>query len=152
MQSVTRAVRGCLRAITADRVVDARGDADVAAAGAKFRQGHSTSGKMQPVSMLLRCFGTDRVRIAEEIAVSEPAMAKRPDYPDPFPVYFNGSFSRWNDIVLEEGLFPNRDHKVFFNTVWPHNINVNTSAVSGIDGTDPLAVSRATVELTRGRG
>jgi hypothetical protein len=54
--------------------------------------------------------------------------------------------------VLEEGLFPNRDHKVFFNAVWPHNINVDTSAVSGIDGTDQLAVSRATVELTRGRG
>jgi hypothetical protein len=42
VQSVTRAVKGCLRAITADRV-------------------------------------------AEQIAVSEPAMAKRPDYPDPFP-------------------------------------------------------------------
>jgi hypothetical protein len=130
--------------------VDASGDADVAAgAGAKFRRGHSTSGKMQPVSMLLRCFGTDNARIAEEIAVSEPAMAKRPEFPDPFPVYFNGSFARWNDIVLEQGLFPNRDHKVFFNTVWPHNINVNTSAVFGIDGTDPLALSRATVQLTR---
>jgi hypothetical protein len=38
---------------------------------------------------------------------------------------------------------------VFFNTVWPNQINVNTTAVFGVDGTDPLALSRATVELTR---
>lgn len=153
VDSVTCAVKGGLRSISAARIVDASGDADVAvAAGAEFRSGHSQTGKMQPVSMVLRCFSTDNARIAEEIAVSEPAMAKRPDFPDPFPVYFNGSFSRWNDIVLSEGLFPNRDHKVFFNTVWPHHINVNTSAVFGVDGTDPLALSRATVELTRHAG
>lgn len=147
---VTCAAKGGLRDITAARVVDASGDADVAvAAGAEFRRGHSATGKMQPVSMLLRCFGTDNARIAEQIAVSKPAMAKRPDFPDPFPAYFNGSFSRWNDIVVPAGLFPNRDHKVFFNTVWPNNINVNTSAVFGIDGTDPRALSRATVQLTR---
>ena len=150
VSTVTVAVKGGLRDITAARIVDASGDADVAvAAGADFRRGHSQTGKMQPVSMLLRCFGTDNARIADQIGVTEPAMAKRPDYPDPFPVYFNGTFSRWNDIVLSEGLFPNRDHKVFFNTVWPNNINVNTSAVFGIDGTDPRALSRATVQLTR---
>jgi len=76
-------------------------------------------------------------------------MAKRADYPNPIPVYFNGSFSKWNDIVLKNKIFPNKDHKVFFNTVWPHNMNVNTSAVVGIDGTDPLALSRAAVDLTK---
>lgn len=150
VKRLTCAVKGGLRDIYASHVVDASGDADVAVgAGAEFRAGHSQTGKMQPVSMVLRCFGTDNQRIADEIAVSAPAMATRADHPVPFPVYFNGSFSAWNEIVIEEGIFPNRDHKVFFNTVWPNNINVNTSAVFGIDGTDPLSLSRATVQLTR---
>lgn len=153
VKSLTCAVKGGLRELIAARVVDASGDADVAvAAGAQFRMGHRSTGKMQPVSMILRCFVTDNARIAEQLAESAPAMATRPDHPVPFPVYFNGTFSRWNDVIAEQGLFPNADHKVFFNTVWPNHINVNTSAVFGVDGTDALALSRATVDLTRHAG
>lgn len=144
------AIKGGVKTIRAKTYVDSSGDADVAVfAGASSWKGDRQTGKMQPISMLLRCYGTENGRIAEEIAVSEPAMATRPDHPEPFPVYFNGSFSKWNDIILEQGIFPNKDHKVFFNTVWPNHINVNTSAVFGLDGTDPLSISRATVELTR---
>ncbi|MDX6252769.1 MAG: hypothetical protein QOF10_6129 [Kribbellaceae bacterium] len=150
VKELTCAVKGGLRQLTAPRIVDASGDADVAvAAGARFRNGQEGTGKMQPVSMLLRCFNTDNARIAAQFAVSPPAMATRADHPVPIPVYFNGTFGRWNDLVLAQGLFPNRDHKVFFNTVWPNNLNVNTSAVFHVDGTDPLALSRATVQLTR---
>ena len=144
------ALKGGVRTIRAKTYVDSSGDADVAVfAGANSWMGEKATGKMQPVSMLLNCYGTDNRRIAEEIAVSEPAMATRPDHPEPFPVYFNGAFSKWNDIVLEQGIFPNEDHKVFFNTVWPNHINVNTSAVFGVDATDPLALSRAGAELLR---
>jgi FAD dependent oxidoreductase len=144
------AVKGGIRTLRAKTYVDASGDADVAvSAGANYTKGDKTTGKMQPVSMVLRCFGTNNKEIADAIAVSQPAMATRTDYPQPIPVYFNGSFSKWNDIILESKVFPNEDHKVFFNTVWPNNINVNTSAVIGIDGTDPLSLSRATVELTK---
>jgi len=144
------ALKGGVRTIRAKAYVDSSGDADVAVfAGANSWMGEKGTGKMQPVSMLLNCYGTDNRRIAEEIAVSEPAMATRPDHPEPFPVYFNGTFSKWNDIVLEQGIFPNEDHKVFFNTVWPNHINVNTSAVFGVDATDPLALSRAGAELLR---
>jgi len=144
------ALKGGVRTIRAKAYVDSSGDADVAVfAGANSWMGEKETGKMQPVSMLLNCYGTDNRRIAEEIAVSEPAMATRPDHPEPFPVYFNGAFSKWNDIVLEQGIFPNEDHKVFFNTVWPNHINVNTSAVFGVDATDPLALSRAGAELLR---
>lgn len=144
------ALKGGVRTIRAKTYVDSSGDADVAVfAGANSWMGEKETGKMQPVSMLLNCYGTDNRRIAEEIAVSEPAMATRPDHPEPFPVYFNGAFSKWNDIVLEQGIFPNEDHKVFFNTVWPNHINVNTSAVFGVDATDPLALSRAGAELLR---
>jgi hypothetical protein len=150
VSGVQCAVKGGLRTIRAKAYVDSSGDADVAVfAGASSWKGDKKTGKMQPISMLLRCYGTDNARIAEEIAVSEPAMATRPDHPEPFPVYFNGAFSKWNDVIRENDIFPNEDHKVFFNTVWPNHINVNTSAVFGLDGTDPLSLSRATVELTR---
>jgi len=150
IRGVQCAVKGGLRTIRAKTYVDSSGDADVAAfAGANYSKGEKKTGKMQPVSMLLRCYGTDNRRIAEAIGASEPAIATRPDYPDPFPVYFSGTLRRWNDVILEQGIFPNEDHKVFTNTVWPNNINVNTTAEAGIDGTDPLSLSRATVKLTQ---
>jgi hypothetical protein len=150
VDGVRCALKGGVRTIRARTYVDSSGDADVAVfAGANSRKGDEKTGKMQPISMLLRCYGTENARIAEEIAVSEPAMASRADHPEPFPVYFNGSFHQWNDVIREQEIFPNEDHKVFFNTVWPNHINVNTSAVFGLDGTDPLALSHATVELTR---
>ncbi|WP_167577974.1 FAD-dependent oxidoreductase [Ammoniphilus sp. YIM 78166] len=149
IQSVQLGVKGGVRTVRAKTYIDASGDADVAVmAGANYRKGDKETGKMQPVSMVLRCFGTNNQAIADAIAVRQPAMATRADHPVPFPVYFNGAFSQWNDIIRENNIFPNEDHKVFFNTVWPNHINVNTSAVVGVDGTDPLALSRATVELT----
>jgi hypothetical protein len=150
VSGVQCAIKGGLRTIRAKTYVDSSGDGDVATlAGASYSKGEKKSGKMQPVSMLMRFYGTDNRRIAEAIAASEPAMATRPDYPDPFPVYFNGTLGQWNEVILEQGIFPNRDHKIFTNTVWPNNINVNTTAEVGIDGTDPLSLSRATVKLTQ---
>ncbi|GAX89518.1 FAD-dependent oxidoreductase [Effusibacillus lacus] len=150
VKGVQVAAKGGVRTIRAKTYVDASGDADLAVfAGAKYRKGDKKTGKMQPVSMLLRCYGVDTREIANAIAVSKPAVATRPDFADPFPVYFNGSFRQWNDIIRENGIFPNDDHMVFFNTVWPNQINVNTSAIAGIDGTDPLSLSHATVKLTQ---
>lgn len=148
--AVQVAMKDRVRPIYAKTLIDSSGDADVAvAAGADFRKGQKNTGKMQPVSMLLRCFGTDNQKIFDAIGEGEAGWGKRRDYPDPIPVYFRGRFSRWNETVLRDKIFPNADHMVFFNTVWPNQINVNTTAVFGVDGTDPLALSRATVELTR---
>jgi len=146
---LTVAMKGGLRRIEANSFIDSTGDGDVAAyAGATVRIGDSKTGKMQPVSMLMRFFNVDTRRIAQEIGEVNPAMATK-DGGEPFPVYFNGTFSKWNDVIREEKIFPNEDHKVFFNTTWPNQINVNTSAVFNVDGTDPVALSKATVDLTR---
>jgi hypothetical protein len=56
--------------------------------------------------------------------------------------------AQWNDQVVGK-IVHSRDHMVFFNTVWPNQLNLNTTAVFGVDGTDPIALSRATVQLTR---
>ncbi|MCF8565602.1 FAD-dependent oxidoreductase [Alicyclobacillus tolerans] len=144
------AVKNSLRTIRAKMYVDASGDADVAvSAGARYRKGNEKNGKMQPISMLLRAYGTDNIKIVDTLSSVEPAMASKSGVPHKIPVYFNGTFGKWNNIIREQGIFPNDDHKVFFNTVWPNQLNVNTSAVMGIDGTDPLALSRATVQLTQ---
>jgi hypothetical protein len=147
--SLRFAAKGGLHTLTAPNIVEATGDGDIAAmAGVPFRKGDGPKERMQPISMILHFHNVDTRRIAEEIGEVSPAMATRPEGGKPIPVYFNGSFSKWNDIIMEEGLFPNKDRHVFFNTVWPDQINVNTSAVLDLDGTDPVALSRATVELT----
>lgn len=147
--AVQAALKGGVRAIRAQCIVDASGDGDVAAfAGAQFRKGEAGTGKMQPVSMLLHFHGVDTRTIAQAFGAEKIAYATRPDHPEPFPVYFNGKFSRWNNQIIAQRTFPNRDRNVFFNTVWPNQINVNTSALVDVDGTDPIAMSRATVALT----
>jgi hypothetical protein len=147
---ITFAAKGGLHTLIARNIVEATGDGDVAAmAGVPFRKGDGPAGRMQPVSMILHFHNVDTRRIAAEIGEVSPAMARRRDSNEMIPVYFNGSFSKWNDIVIEKGIFPNRDRHVFFNTVWPDQINVNTSAVLDVDGVDPVALSRATVELTQ---
>jgi len=148
ISSVQVAMKNKIRSITAKVVIDSSGDGDVAeAAGADFRVGNEKTGKTQPVSMLLRCFGTDNEKVVASMADSVVARATRADQPEPFPVYFRGSLSKWNDQVLAEKLVPNRDQMVFFNTVWPNQLNVNTTAAFGVDGTDPVALSRAVVQL-----
>ena len=144
------ALKGGVQTFRAKVYVDVSGDADVVAlAGGGYQKGDVNTGKMQPVSMILNFSGTDNFKIAEAIGISKPAMAKKKDIDHEIPVYFNGSFSQWNDVIEKESVFPNKDHKVFFNTVWPNQINVNTSAVMGIDGTDPFELSQATVKLTK---
>jgi hypothetical protein len=150
LTGLVTAMKGGLRVVRAGSYVDTSGDADIAAfAGCPTRKGEIATGKMQPVSMLMHFHNVDTRTIAATLGEVTPAMATRPDHPEPFPVYFNGTFSRWNDVIEREGIFPNRDHKVFFNTVWPNRVNVNTSAVFGVDGTDPLAMAKAAHELTR---
>ena len=136
--------------IQAKTYIDASGDGDLAVmAGAHYEKGDKKTGKMQPISTIIRCYATDNKKIAELLSVTKPAMAKRADYPDPIPVYFNGNFGRWNDVILDKGVFPNANHKVFFNTVWPNHINVNTVAAFGLDGTDSFDLTKATNELTK---
>ena len=144
------AMKGGLRRVRAASYVDTSGDGDVAAlAGCPTRKGEEGTGKMQPVSMLMHFHRVDTRLIARTLGEVAPAMAEKPGQAEPIPVYFNGTFSQWNDVIAAENIFPNRDHKVFFNTVWPDRVNVNTSAVFGVDGTDPVAMSRAFQDLTR---
>src|SRR5215213_10224120 len=88
------AVKGGLRVVRAGSYVDTSGDADIAAfAGCPTRKGEIATGKMQPVSMLMHFHNVDTKTVAATLGEIAPAMATRPDHPEPFPVYFNGTFS-----------------------------------------------------------
>ncbi|HEV2009240.1 MAG TPA: FAD-dependent oxidoreductase, partial [Burkholderiales bacterium] len=149
ISSAQIAMKGGVHTVRAKTFIDSSGDADlVTFAGGPVRKGEANTGRMQPVSMILHFHGVDTTEIAHAFGVEKIAFATRPDYPEPFPVYFNGRFSRWNEKLIDEGIFSNRDRNVFFNTVWPNQLNVNTSAIVDVDGTDSIALSRATVALT----
>jgi hypothetical protein len=129
--------------------VDATGDADlVVKTGAPVRVGWTGSGAMQPVSMMMRAVSVDTARACEALAEFEPAFARKRGCAEPIPVYFHGTFTRWNRELRELGVYDHDDHQFWTNTVWPDQLNFNGSRMANIDGNDPLSLSRATVELT----
>lgn len=73
--------------------------------GAKHVKGNEQTGVMQPVSMLLRFYGTDNKAIAEAVGAKKFAMAKRADYPEEIPVYFNGNFGLGMTLCWSRGFF-----------------------------------------------
>jgi hypothetical protein len=137
---------GYLRART---FVDATGDADLSVmAGAKARTGWTGSGAMQPVSMMMRVISVDTNRACEALSEQPPAFARKKGVAEPIPVYFHGTFTRWNQILRDMEVYDHDNHQFWTNTVWPDQLNFNGSRMANIDGNDPVALSRATVELT----
>jgi hypothetical protein len=149
------AVKGGIGTIRGKVFIDASGDGDLSAlAGAKFRLGTGEPEQdrpvdMMPVSMILQCRGTDNYRIADAVNPNGPkALFKSPEYEDALPVHFGGNFSKWNDYCRDHKVFPHDDQRATFNGIYPDECYVNTSFMARIDGTDSLAVSRATAALT----
>jgi hypothetical protein len=129
--------------------IDATGDADLAVlAGAECREGRAGSGAMQPVSMMLRAVGVDVHRACDVLSEHPPAYATKKGVDRPFPVYFHGTFARWNRILRDTGVYEHDNHQFWTNTVWPNQLNVNASRLAHVNGSDPISLSKATVELT----
>lgn len=136
--------------LNAKMFVDATGDADLAVmAGAECREGWSGTGAMQPVSMMLRAVSVDTNRACEALSEHPPAFAIKKGIEKSIPIYFHGSFTRWNKILRDMGIYDHDNHQFWTNTVWPDQLNINASRMANINGNDPVALSRATVELTR---
>jgi FAD dependent oxidoreductase len=149
VRRVTVCSKGRLGYLNANVFIDATGDADLAyRAGAPCREGRAGTGAMQPVSMMLRAVGVDTTRACDALAEFPPAYAVKKGVERPFPVYFHGTFRKWNQILREADLYDHDDHQFWTNTVWPNQLNVNASRMANVNGTDPIALSRATVMLT----
>jgi hypothetical protein len=135
--------------LNAKTFIDATGDADLALmAGAECREGWAGTGAMQPVSMMLRAVSVDTARACEALAEFTPAYATKKGCDKPIPIYFHGTFTRWNKILRDMGVYDHDDHQFWTNTVWPNQLNINASRMANVNGNDPVALSRATVELT----
>lgn len=149
VRQVTVCSKDRLYRLRAKTYIDATGDADLAfQAGAQCRTGWDERGAMQPVSMMLRAVAVDLPKACAALAESRPIYASKPGV-DPFPVYFHGTFRRWNSILREMGVYDHDDHQFWTNTVWPNQLNINATRLAGVDGNDPVDLSRATYELTR---
>lgn len=135
--------------IPAKIIIDASGDADIAAsAGVPIEMGRKEDGLVQPVSMLFRMINVDLERAVKSLlAPDKPILrAVKPGGKKPSPVYFSGNFTPWQDLIEKEGLFPDRNHKIFCNSVWEDQVNINTARVAGINPLDPEEMTKAEFE------
>jgi FAD dependent oxidoreductase len=141
------------QAILAKTVVDATGDADIAAAaGAEHVKGREADGKMRPMSVLFRLGGVD-VRRVVEYCRSRPAenFTADPNFhilqPEKGLVRFSGFFDI-AERARAEGELPPEVHYLRMEGVDVERgiVTVNNARVYGVDGTDAWDITRADIE------
>lgn len=144
------------QAILARTVVDATGDADVAAAaGAEYVKGREKDSKMRPMSVLFRLGGVDIAR-AVEYCRSQPAeyFTADPNFhilqPEKGLVRMSGFF-HIAEKARAAGELPEQVHYIRFEGIdVAHGVvTVNNSRVYGVDGTNAWDISRADAECRR---
>jgi ribulose 1,5-bisphosphate synthetase/thiazole synthase len=158
VRGILAANKGGLEAVLARVVVDATGDADVAArAGARFVTGRA-DGLAQPVTRIFRVCDVD---VAEMLAY----LAAHPGEMDA-PERWDGSGYTAEDLAAQSVVmdaFPAlvgearragelsvpRDRIGIETGPVPGVVTINATRVHGVDGTDPDALSRAEVETQR---
>jgi len=127
--------------ISADVVVDATGDGDVAlSAGVPFEQGRPSDGLTQPASIMFEVGGVDTSR-ALLCGSEEEAVART--VPE----------GTWADVVKRGGQTGELPESIgvirTYEARRPSRVTVNATQVNRIDGTDPLDLTRAELEGRR---
>ena len=134
---------------TADRIVDCTGDADVAArAGAPFVKGRAEDGGMQAMSMTFRLGNIDLDTIVQHFGEGL-IVGKKPGEAVARPVRGQGTFGPWDAAVEKEGLFPDRNHHLWWNSFREGEVNINTTRIFGKDPTELLTLADAEIEGRR---
>jgi FAD dependent oxidoreductase len=157
VRGILAANKGGLETVLAKTVVDATGDADVAArAGARFVIGRAGDGLTQPATRIFRVGDVD---VPEMLAYlrAHPDEMDLPDRWEGGSGYTAGDLAA-PSIVMDA--FPNlvaearrvgeltvaRDRIGIETGPVPGVVTINATRVHGVDGTDPDALSRAEVE------
>jgi len=123
-------------AFLARRVIDATGDADVAAdAGCPFEKGRSEDGLLQPASLMFRMGGVDTER-----APGIPSFESRVGLPK------GDAHSLAREAVKAGKLPQNCEHVLIYHLPRPGQVLINMTNVTGIDGTSADHLTRAEVE------
>lgn len=122
-------------AITANVVIDATGDGDVAnMLGVPCEKGSDKDGLMQPATLFFRLAGVDR-------DVVDRYIASHPD---------ERHFKTFARQATEAGEFiPSKHDVLFFYTPRHDEVAVNTTRIHGVDGTNVFDQTRAEIETRR---
>jgi hypothetical protein len=125
--------------IKAKIVIDATGDGDIAAAaGAPYKVGQTNDGLVQPMTLMFRIVEFNRVLFKGYIK-QHPDQWKR----------VHGLWELISQATREGKLDLQREDILFFDT--PHNkeLNINSSRIIGVLGTDVWDLTRAEIEGRR---
>lgn len=130
--------------------IDATGDGDLADfAGAQYHLGRDEDGLCQAMSLLFKLGDVD-VEKATDMFSENPIVECPIGGNHKYNLHISGKLSRWNDVILEENIFPHKDHNIWAGTMRENELTyVNTIRVSGKNGADPYELSEAEMEGRR---
>lgn len=143
LQGVIVEAKGGRAAILGKTFIDATGDADLAVAcGVPFESGRKEDGAHQPMTLMFRVANVDldQVRAYMKAHPQEFHHQTKFEDLDRAPILgVSGFFTLW-----KEGNLPvPRDRLLFFSTLTPGEIVVNTTRIQGLDPTNPEDLYRA---------
>lgn len=147
--------KGGRQAVLGQALVDASGDADIAArAGAPTMKGRESDAKMRPVTLLFRLGGVDVQAMLGYVRQHPEDFSKDPNQMmldvEGKNIRIFGFFSLVERAKREGGLYPDC-HYFRVESVFPERgtLLVNTIRIYDVDGTDPQDVTRAEMEARR---
>lgn len=136
--SILVANKGGLQAISANVIIDATGDGDIAFyAGAAYEKGDK-KGNCQPTSFIFNIGGVKKMKLDESdiVRLKEQFERARDHGEINLPCYVNSIWG-WVDFVGEGS------------TIRDGEVTINLDMTSGIDGTDPQALTKAELDGRR---
>lgn len=122
-------------ALTANVVIDATGDGDVAnMLNVPYEKGSPKDGSMQPATIFFRLAGVDREVVDRYIAA----------HPE------ERHFKSFAEQAIKAGEFiPSKHDVLYFYTPRSGEVAVNTTRIHGVDGTNVFDQTRAEIETRR---
>ncbi|MGI6149610.1 MAG: FAD-dependent oxidoreductase, partial [Limnochordia bacterium] len=126
--------------------VDATGDGDLAArAGAPFEKGRPGDGYLQAMTLEMKVGNIDIERATDWLNEGL-TIGRRPWEKAHSIIRGEGSFAAFEELVEKEGLFPEKGHKIWFNSFRDGEMNINTTKIVGKDATDGEQMTEAEIE------
>ena len=147
--------KGARSAVLGKILIDASGDADIAArSGAPMMKGRDSDNKMRPMSLLFRLGGIDVARLLDYVAKNPNEFSKDPNQMmldvEGKNIRIFGFFGLVEKAREQGYLYPDC-HYFRIEAVMPDRGTalVNTVRVYNVDGTNPADVTRAEIEGRR---
>ena len=147
--------KGARSAVLGKVLIDASGDADVAArSGAPMMKGRESDNKMRPMSLLFRLGGIDVARMLRYVVDNPSEFSKDPNQMmldvEGRNIRIFGFFGLVEEARRQGYLYPDC-HYFRIEAVMPDRgtVLVNTVRIYDVDGTNPADVTRAEIEGRR---